>query len=165
MEGQRTWKRWRRSVPFCLFCCARLPSGSAAPEAGCSLLCSYTQRRGRQTKGALRQDGHTEARWSRRDVSGSTRGVGQHHHVAAPWQLWWAWQSLWSEAFGGPVRVLECQKGDWEQPAWSHQQHLVPCETDYLLGPDRWATVRRQCWMLCILTLAKPLMWFPTVSW
>lgn len=53
MKGQRTWKRWRRSGPFCLFCCARLPSGSAAPEAGCSLLCSSTQRRVREHSGKL----------------------------------------------------------------------------------------------------------------
>lgn len=44
--------------------------------------CSDTQRRGRQSKGALKQFGHVQARWTRWDVSRSTRGVGQHHHVS-----------------------------------------------------------------------------------
>jgi len=34
---------------------------------------------------------------------------------------------------GGPVQVLECQKGDWKQPAWSYQQRIVPDDIDCLL--------------------------------
>lgn len=35
-----------------------------------------------------------------------------------------------ASALGGPVPVLECQKGDWKQPSWSCQQHIVHDEID-----------------------------------
>lgn len=96
-------------MPFCLFCCARLPSDSPALEAGCNLLCGNIQRRGRQRK--TEQVGHTEASWSRLDISRSTRGVGQHHHVAALLQLCKGMEQVYgARALGGPVWCLNVKR-------------------------------------------------------
>lgn len=97
-------------MPFCLFCCARLPSDSPALEAGCNLLCGNIQRRGRQRK--TEQVGHTEASWSRLDVSRSTRGVGQHHHVAALLQLCKGMTKFMEQ------ELLEVLSGAWMSKGW-----------------------------------------------
>lgn len=38
-----------------------------------------------------------------------------------------------ANTLGSPVQVHECQKGDWNQPAWSYQQLTVPDKAYFLL--------------------------------